>query len=40
MTDSVSIIFITVDENVHSGFHKAPRLAREIFCYANHVLLC
>lgn len=39
MTDSTSMIFITVDENVHSDFHKAPRLAREIFCYADNVLL-
>lgn len=39
MTDSTSMIFITVDENVHSDFHKAPRLAREIFCYSDHVLL-
>lgn len=39
MTDGASMIFITVDENVHSDFHKAPRLAREIFCYANYVLL-
>lgn len=39
MTDSTSMIFITVDETVHSDFHKAPRLAREIFCYGNNVLL-
>lgn len=39
MTDSTSMIFIAVDENVRSGFHKVPRLAREIFCYSENVLL-
>lgn len=39
MTDSTSMIFMAVDENVRSDFHKAPRLAREIFCYSDKVLL-
>lgn len=39
MTDSTSMIFIVVDENVKSDFHKVPRLAREIFCYSDNVLL-
>ncbi len=39
MTDSTSMIFFAVDENIQSDFHKVPRLAREIFCYSDNVLL-
>lgn len=39
MGDSISMIFFTVDENVHSDFYKAPRITREIFCYKDGLLL-
>ncbi|WP_326975272.1 hypothetical protein [Caproicibacter sp. BJN0012] len=39
MGDGVSMIFFTVDEDVHSDFHKAPRITREIFCYNDGLLL-
>lgn len=39
MGDGVSMIFFTVDEDVHSDFHRAPRITREIFCYKDGLLL-
>ena len=39
MGDEVSMIFFTVDENITSDYHKAPRITREIFCYHEGVLL-
>ena len=39
MTDGVSMIFFTVDEDVKSDFHKAPRRNRQMFFYGNHMLL-
>jgi len=39
LTDSVSMIFFTVDNKVTEAFHKAPKRTREIFCYQDNVLL-
>ncbi len=39
MGDAVSMIFFTVDNDVTKDFHKAPRLEREVFCYADGILL-
>lgn len=35
MTDSVSMIFFTVDETVKNDYHKAPRRSRQMFFYGD-----
>lgn len=39
MADAVSMVFFTVDQNVMEGFHKVPRITREIFCFSEGTLL-
>lgn len=38
MTDGVSMVFYTVDEDVKKDFHKAPRRNRQMFFYSNNML--
>lgn len=39
LADGVSMIFFTVDDGIKEGFHRHPKRTRQIFCYADHVLL-
>ena len=39
MTDSDTLMFYTVDKDIVSDYHKAPRRTRQVFCYNNGVLL-
>lgn len=38
MTDSVSMIFFTVDSEVKDFFYRAPRRTRQMFFYQDHIL--
>ena len=39
MRDEVSMVFYTVNSDVTQDFHKAPHIAREIYCYSGGTLL-
>lgn len=39
LADGVSMIFFTVDDDVTSDFYKHPKRSRQIFCYADNLLL-
>ena len=39
MCDEVSMVFYTVNSDVTQDFHKAPHIAREIYCYSGGTLL-
>ena len=39
MSDGVSMVFFTVDDEVKDHFYRARRLTRQIFCYRDGVLL-
>lgn len=38
MTDSVSMVFFTVDEDIKSDYHKVPRRNRQMFFYQDNML--
>lgn len=39
MNDSVSMIFYTVDDKITTEYHNAPKRSRQVFAYANGMLL-